>query len=286
MYRPRRRGRLFLLVFLALSILIITLDFRGGSGGPLERAKDVTAAIVAPIQRGLNAVTRPIGNFFSSIGDLANLRAENERLKAELDGIRSDVNEARNLTSENDELRRMLDLEESWASMDRVAAQVIADAPGNFQWAVMIDKGSADGIKKDMAVITPEGLVGKILDVESSQATVLLLVDPNLGVGSTTEERRLTGIAYGRGEGVDLSLQYVSKEETVAVGNRVMTSNYNGRTFPPGIPIGYVSHVGGDQRASDFQIDVNPYVDFAKLNFVFVLLETGSGSQGSVAADE
>lgn len=283
MYRPRRRGRLFLLVFLALSILIITLDFRGGSGGPLERAKDVTAAIVAPIQRGLNAVTRPIGNFFSSIGDLANLREENERLEAELDSLQTDVSEARNLTAENDELRRMLDLEESWASMDRVAAQVIADAPGNFQWSVVIDKGSNDGIRKDMAVITPEGLVGKILTVDAHQSTVLLIVDPNLGVGSTTEERRLTGITFGRGEGVDLSLQYVSKEENVGVGDRVMTSNYNGRVFPPGIPIGYVSHVGGDQRASDFEIDVNPYVDFGKLNFVYVLLQTGGDVGEGVA---
>lgn len=283
MYRPRRRGRLFLLIFLALSILIITLDFRGESSGPLERAKDVTAAIVAPIQRGLNAVTRPVGNFFSSIGDLANLREENTRLKAQLGQLESDVNEARNLTSENDELREMLGLEQSWASMDRVAAQVIADSPANYRWAVTIDKGTNDGIRKDMAVITPAGLVGKVFSADAHQSVVLLIIDPTLGVGSTTEDRGLDGITAGRGEGADLALQYVSKEEDVNVGDRLMTSNYQGRTFPPGIPIGYVSRVGGDQRASDFEIDVDPYVDFFKLNFVYVLLGTGGDVGEGVA---
>lgn len=280
MYRPRRRGRLLLIVFLALSILLITLDFRGGSGGPLEQARDITSTIVAPIQRGLNAVTRPVGNFFSSIADLASLRSENAELEAELEGIRADVSEARDLAGENDELRDLLELEESWVSMDRVAAQVIADSPGNYRWAVVIDRGATHGIKKDMAVIGPEGLVGKILTVDSHQSTVLLIIDPSLGVGATTDERRLTGIAYGNGEGEDLALRFVSKDEDVQVGDRVLTSNYNGKVFPAGIPIGYVDAIGGDQRASDFDIDVRPYVDFATLNFLYVLLQTGGGSVG------
>lgn len=279
MYRPKRRGRLVLLVFLALSILIITLDFRGGSGGPLERAKEVTEAIVAPIQRGLTAVTRPIGNFFSSIADLADLRDENKRLEAEVNELRAEVNEARDLSGENEELRATLDLDESWASMDRVTAQVIADAPGNYRWAIVIDSGSSDGIKKDMAVITPQGLVGKVLSADTNQSTILLLIDPSLGVGATTEERRLTGIVSGNGEGEDLSLEFVSKDQTVSVGDRVFTSNYNEGVFPPGIPLGFISQIGGDQRDAALDIDVNPYVDFSKLNFVQVLLETGDKVQ-------
>ncbi len=280
MYRPKRRGRLLLLVFLALSILLITLDFRGGSGGPLERAKDITAAIVAPIQRGVTAITRPIGNFFSSLGDLANLREENGRLEAELESISTEINEARNLQDENEELRAVLELDEGWASMERVTAQIIADSPGNYVWAVVIDRGSADGIRRNMAVISPEGLVGKILEVEENESTVLLLIDPNLGAGATTDGRGLTGVVSGNGEGQDLSLEFVSKEEDVRVGDEVVTSNFTGRIFPPGIPIGYVSRVGGDPRSADFDIDVNPYVEFKSLNFLVVLLETGETLPG------
>lgn len=279
MYRPKRRGRLLLLVFLALSILVITLDFRGGSGGPLERAKEITEAIVAPIQRGLTSITRPIGNFFSAIADLADLRDTNRRLESEVAQLREEVGEARDLADENAELRQMLELDESWASMDRVTAQVIAETPGNYRWAVVIDRGESDGIRKDMAVITPEGFVGKILTVGADQATVLLLIDPSLGVGATTDDRSLSGVVYGNGEGEDLSLNFVSKEEVVDVGDLVFSSNYNEGIFPPGIPIGYVSHVGGDQRAAEYEIAVDPYVDFSKLNFVQVLLETGKRVQ-------
>ncbi|HEU4481291.1 MAG TPA: rod shape-determining protein MreC [Actinomycetota bacterium] len=276
MYRRSGRGRLLLLAFLALSVVIITLDFRDDSGGPLERVKDGAQAVIAPIQRGLTTVTRPIGNFFSSIGELANLREENTRLKDELEQAKSDAEIGQGLAEENAELIENLELDKPWFNMDRVAAQVIADAPGNYKWAVVIDRGTSDGIKPDMAVFNPDGLVGKIIPpVDSDQATVLLLIDPNLGASATDEDRDLRGIASGNGEGEDLSLDFVPKGTDVAVGTRIVTSNYNGNVFPRGMLIGYVSAVGGDVRASQAEIDVRPAVDFQDLNIVQVLLETG-----------
>jgi rod shape-determining protein MreC len=279
MYRPKRRGRLLLLVLLALSILIITLDFRGGSGGPLERVKDITQAIVSPIQRGLTTVTRPIGNFFSSIADLADLREENNRLRAEVDDLSARITEAETLADENAELRALHDLNENWASMDRVTAQVYADAPHNYTWEVVINKGSDDGIKKDMAVVTPDGLVGKTIAVAADHSTVILLIDPNQGVGATTEDRGLAGTVSGNGEGVPLKMQNVPKQAELAVGTDLYTSNFAGRTFPPGIPIGTIVAIGGDARDPELDIDVDPAVDFARLNFVYVLLETGPDIQ-------
>lgn len=281
MYRPRRRGRLLLLAFLALSVLVITLDFRGGDGGPLERAKEITQAIVAPIQRGVTAITRPVGNFFSSIADLANLREENGRLRNEVEELTREINQARELAKENAELREFLDLAEPWYTMDAVTAQVIADAPGNYSWAVTISRGADDGVETDMAVITPQGLVGKVINVNADEALVLLLIDPQLGVGATTGERRLLGTVSGNGEGVDLSLNYVSKSESVVLGDNIYTSNRNRSVFPPGIPIGHVSGIGGDARDPNYEISIRPAVDFTTLNFVQVLLETGSGNEGN-----
>jgi len=275
MYRPKRRGRLLLLVFLALSILVITLDFRGGSGGPLERAKEITEAIVAPIQRGLTAITRPIGNFFSAIGDLADLREENKKLEDEVAGLQSEITEARDMAEENAELRELLELDESWATMDRVVAEVIADAPANYRWAIRVDAGTSDGVKKDMAVITADGLAGKVVSVGPNDSTILLLVDPTLGGGATTEQRRLTGVVSGNGFGEDLAMEFVSKQETIRVGDRVITSTYNQGIFPPGIPVGFVSAIGGDARAAEFEIQVNPFVDFARIDHVVIRLETG-----------
>lgn len=275
MYRRNGRGRLLLLVFLALSVIIITLDFRGGSEGPLGRVKDFAQAVVSPVQRGVTTVTRPVADFFSAVGDLTDLREENRRLEDEVESLEAEAARARGLTAENVELRESLELEEPWFSMDKVAAQITGAAPGNFKWAVFIDKGSSDGIEEDMAVITPEGLVGKIFRTSSNQSTVLLMIDPNAGATATTENGSVTGSISGNGEGEDLTLGLVDKEASIEVGDRVITSNFNRGIFPRGIPIGAVSHIGGDTRASQLEIDVAPAVDFSDLNVVIVLLETG-----------
>jgi rod shape-determining protein MreC len=279
MHRRKGRGRAFLLVFLALSILIITLDFRGGAG-PLDRIRDFAGDIVAPIQRGLTTVTRPVGNFFSAIGDLANLREENRDLKDENEQLRAEIEEARNLTEENAELLENLDLEEPWFAKDKVAAEVIADAPGNYRWAITISKGSEDGLREDMAVISPDGLVGKIIPpIQSDTATVLLMIDPNFAAVAVTEEEGVSGSVAGNGEGEPLSLQRVEKGTPIDAGDRIVTSNMNGGIFPRNIPVGFISEIGGDERASLLDISIEPYVDFNDLNVVQVLLGTGDNLQ-------
>jgi rod shape-determining protein MreC len=263
-----------LLVFLALSILIITLDFRDATG-PLDRVRDVSQAVVAPIQRGLATVTRPIGNFFSSIGDLASLRSDNTRLTAEVADMESRIRQAETLLDENAELRRELELSEPWFTKDKVRAEVISDAPGNFRWAVVIDRGSADGIRENMAVVNPDGLVGKILRVDAHQATVHLLIDPRAGAAATTEDIGRSGITSGNGEGEDLSLEFLRKDADIEVGDEIVTSNYNNGVYPPGIPIGTVSAKSGDVRAGELEIDIAPYVDFSDLQVLSVILESG-----------
>lgn len=275
MYRRNGRGRLLVVIFLALSIVIITLDFRGGTSGPLNSVRDFAQSIVAPIQRGITTVTRPIGNLFASVGDLADLREENKRLKAENEQMGSEITQAQDLAEENAELLANLELDESWIGMERVAAQVIGDAPGNFKWAVLIDKGKEDGIEEDMAVINPEGLVGKVIRSSADTALVLLLIDPNIGVAATDEEGSIRGSVTGNGEGEGFSLQYVDKETDIDVGTRIVTSNFNRRIYPRGIPIGFVSDISGDVRATDLDITVSPAVDFTDLNVVQVLIGNG-----------
>jgi rod shape-determining protein MreC len=282
MHRRTGRGRLLLLVFLALSIVIITLDYRGNTG-PLDRFRDVASAVLSPIQRGLNTVTRPVGNFFSSLGDLASLREDNKSLEAENAILRTKVVQAQSLTDENVELREHIDLDAPWFAQSKVAAEVINDAPGNYRWAVVINRGKEVGIQKDMAVINTDGLVGKIIASEEGQATVLLLIDPKAGAAATTEEVGRSGVTSGNGEGEPISLNLVDKEAEIDVGDRIVTSNFNGGIFPPGIPIGEVTGIGGDPRDSELDIDVEPFVDFSDLYVLEVLL--GSGSTVAAGGD-
>jgi len=275
MYRRSGRGRVLLLVFLALSILVITLDYRQGDEGPLKRARDISVAIVAPIQRGITAVFRPVGDFFSSIGEIADLKEKNSELEDELEVVESQVDEARELADENDQLTRLLDLQKTWSAMDTVAAQVIGKVSSNYKWALFINKGRADGIRADMAVVHADGLVGKVVKADSHTSTILLLIDPQAAAGARVEAGRDTGVATGNGISEALSLELIDPNSEVSVYDEVKTSGYDRSIFPPGIPIGVVTEVvtgGGDVEQ---RIDVEPFVDFTALDYVLVLLETG-----------
>ena len=287
MYRRSGRGRLLLLVFIALSIVVITLDFRQNEGGPLQRAKDISVTIVAPIQRGLTAVFRPVGDFFGSIGELGGLRSQNQRLEAQLEAAQSQIDRAEALEEDFAALARLNALDEPWTAMDKVAASVFAYSPSNYRWARSIDKGRAEGIKPDMAVVNSEGLVGKIVrPITDHSATVLLLIDPRGAAGARISSRRDTGKIQGNGESEGLSLELIGSNSEVAVNDLVITSGYDGGIFPPGIPIGLVEEVIGDIRAPDQTIVVQPFVNFTELDFVYVLLESGRSVASSLQGGE
>lgn len=276
MYRRTGRGRLLLVVFLGLCIVLITLDFRQGEGSALDRAKDISAAIVDPIQRGFATVFEPVGDFFSSLADLGDLRSENARLESENAEMAERIDDAESIEGENAELRAQLGLDESWVSMERVHAEVISRASSNFNWYVNIDKGSDDGIREDMAVITPEGLAGKIIKTQADTSTVLLLIDPEGAAAATVRDTRdVIGTIQGHGAGQPLSYDLVDPDVKVKEGDEVVTSYYNQGIFPPNIRIGTVSEVGTDSASAEQDIEVEPYVDFTSLDFVLVLLESG-----------
>jgi rod shape-determining protein MreC len=275
MYRRAGRGRLLLLVFLALSILVITLDFRQGPGGPLDRAKDISIAVVAPIQRGFTAVFRPVGNFFSSIGDLGNLQSENADLKQTIKDLQEKEAQAQAIIDENAHLRALAGLDASWVSAKTVTAAISGRVPSNYKWAYFINKGTADGVQANMAVVNAEGLVGKIVRADAHYSTLLLLIDPQGAAGARVEGGRDTGLIRGNGGNEDLSLDLIGTNSEIAVSAVVVTSGQDG-VFPPGIPIGEVVRVGGAPAETQQTIDVNPNVDFTGLDFVKILIVTPS----------
>ena len=278
MYRRPGRGRMLLLLCLALSITLITLDFRQNPNGFLARIKDVAVAVVAPVQRGLSSVTQPVGDFFTSIGDLANIRSRNRQLQDEVQRMQSELEQARAMEDENRRLHELFDLGRSWPTMRKRTAAVFSKVSANYQWAVFIDKGRADGIRPDMAVIDPEGLVGKVIQADRNQATVLLLIDPEAAAGARLEGEGTTGAVRGNGGSEFLTLEFVQSDANVSVGDEVVTSGYDGGIFPPGIPIGTVARVSGADNALEREIEVDPSANFTALDFVTVLLDTGPHS--------
>ena len=283
MFRRSGRGRLLLAVFLALSIGVITLDFQTEGEGPLDKARDAAGTVVAPIQRGVSVVVRPIRNFFSSVGDLSSLRDENEELRDEVAEYKVRAERAQAIEDDLAQAREALELEEPWFKMDAVAVEVIADQAANYRWSITISKGSADGIEKNMAVVDPSagGLVGKTVGpITENTATVLLLIDANAAAKAKIGKVQDTGFVAGQGAGEPLSMDLVQPDAKVDVGDTVTTATYDGGVFPPNIPIGEVSSVTANETSLTQSIEVEPVVDFDSLDILQVLLETGPIDEG------
>ncbi|MDQ3783306.1 MAG: rod shape-determining protein MreC [Actinomycetota bacterium] len=261
--------------FIALCLLIITLDFRQSRLGPLERARDFATTMVSPLQRGFAVAVRPIDDFFSSIAELRDLRTRNSELEQRLERTIAQSGWSKTLARENRRLHQSLKLQKSYPTMKVVTAQVLGSTPSNYRWAVQIDKGRSTGIRPDMAVVVPGGLVGKVVQVADSSSTVLLLIDPGAAAGARIVQAGASGLITGGGSSDNLSLNLIGNTSRVAVNDTVVTSSYNRGVFPPGIPIGSVAEVGADSRLLEKKIEVEPAVNFTNLEFVDVLVESG-----------
>jgi rod shape-determining protein MreC len=193
------------------------------------------------------------------------LREENQRLKLRLAQLETQAAEASRLAS-------LLAFRDAYPNHPMVFARVIGAASDSGMRVIFINRGESDGIAKDMPVITPDGIVGKVLQVFSGTAQVLLMTDKESGVGAMLENSRTQGVVRGSGEPT-VSLDYIVNEQEVAVGERVLTSGQD-RVFPKGLPVGTVlSAEPRRELRNPFQrIVVRPSARLDRLEEVIVLL--------------
>jgi rod shape-determining protein MreC len=267
-YQAGSRRRTILVMIVITAVALITLDVRGS--GPISTVRGAARDILNPITGAVDSVVSPIGDWIDGVTSAASLKHENTRLQRRLDDARGQEAAARAANEENKDLKRLLDLP-FVDDADSIAAQVIEGAPSNFEMTVQIGKGSSDGVAVDMPVVTGAGLVGSVRAVSRDQATVLLLEDPESGVGVRVERSGTNGVVKGRGDNGTVRLDFVDPAADVAKGEVVYTSGQRDSRFPGGIPVGTVSTV--TKTRGDLQQDVlvKPLVDFSRLDYVKVL---------------
>ena len=266
----RRSSRRSILVLLVVtSVALITLDVRGS--GPITGARGIAHDVMAPIASTADRVFSPVGDWIGGITHAGTYREENARLRKENQELRGQAAQNRAFESENQELARLLDLPYT-EDADAVAARVVSGSPGNFEWTVQIDKGTDAGVAEGMAVVTGDGLVGRIVDASGSRATVLLIRDPVSGVQVVTENARVAGIAQGRTGKETLSLDFIEPGDAIEKGEYVYTSGRDNSRFPSNIPVARVEKIGAKQ-AGDTSRDIvlRPVADLDSLEFVKVL---------------
>lgn len=222
---------------------------------------------VTPLEKALVWMQTSTGNIWRNYFYLRGVRAENRALKAEIE--RMSLERVR-ISQDADQARRLqalLGFKEQFISQT-LAAQVIGGSGSELSRSVFIDKGSRDGLKPDMAVITADGIVGKVLHVYHATSEVLLINDQSSGVGAILDKTRLQGILNGTPAG-ELVLGRVMSDETVPPGEMVLTSGGDG-IFPKGLPVGKVSKVS---PGSDLflNIQVRPAADLSRLEEVLIV---------------
>ena len=264
---PSRHKSLFLLTgVVLLQILMLALQIKRDSEGRLIRVWTVGA--FSPFERagshGIGRVRDVWHHYFA----LQNTSRETEQLRRENDQLKMQVNELQSKAGEADRLALLLDFRKSHEHVPMLGSRVIATSAGTASASVVIDRGSKDGIRKNMGVITPEGVVGKVVEVYDDASEVLLLTDKDSGVGAMLGDSRIQSPVGGTGEPL-LAMKYVANDDTVKLGERVVTSGMD-KIFPRDLPIGTITDI---KPGNPFKtIRVRPSANLARLEEVIVLL--------------
>jgi rod shape-determining protein MreC len=266
----RYRNVCILAGVLFAQVLGLAIQVRRTSGDESSRLIRVWAVnLITPLEKSIIWMQNGTGGVWQNYIYLRGVRQENRDLKMEIEHLRlervrlsEDAEQARRLQS-------LLGFKEQFISKT-LAAQVIGSSGSDLSHSVYIDKGSKDGVGQDMAVITSEGVVGKVLRVYGTTSQVLLINDPSSGVGAILEKSRVQGVLRGTSAG-QVMLDKILSDETVEPGETLRTSGGD-LVFPKGLPIGSVARVNRTPETF-LSVQIKPAANLSKLEEVLVVTQ-------------
>jgi rod shape-determining protein MreC len=264
-FLQRNRVGLAATALMAFSLLLVTASLRSYRSDPvafivLEALRPLQGAVAV----GWGVVTRAWRTYI----DLVDVRAENEILRRRVAELEHQTLRIAEILETDRRLAELLKFRTNFLG-DAQAAMVIARDPFPAFGTVTISKGEADGVRKGMAVVSPQGVVGRILTTSAHSARVLLITDHNSGVDALVQRTRARGIVEGSLDG-RCSMKYLKREEDVTVGDRIITSGLDG-VFPKGLLIGEVTHVTRGTRGLLQVAEIRPAARLETLEEVLVL---------------
>ena len=261
----QRTGYLFLAVMIG-HVVLISAQVNTRRGVPLLQV--VTFGLFAEVQRGTSSLASAMRNGWTNYVSLRDVRGENEVLRQQLAEAQIQLQEQRALADRSRGLLATLELRDR-SNLKSTAAEVIGASTSTDFKTLTIDKGSGDGIRADMAVIAPAGVVGRVVVPSTRAAKVQLLIDSDAAAGVAIERSRSQGVVVGTGEDL-LRMDYVSEVADIVVGDLVVTSGIDG-IYPKGYIVGKVESV--EKSGTNYkQILVRPAVDFSSVEEVLVVL--------------
>ncbi len=270
-FLSRHRDGIVLLAIITASIVSIGVS----SNSVQFRPKQIGRSFAGVIQQSVAAV----GNFFSdtitSVGELSELRRQYNSLAEQMREAEVTSDQLAMLQQENAQLRDALSFARA-SEFSSIPARIIGKEPGSFFSSLTINKGSRDGVGRNMPVIAIQdgerGLVGRITEVGITTSTIMPLVDSDSFVAARLMRSRHEGLVAGQGQDGLLIMNYVPKSARAAigVGDVVITSGMES-LFPEGIRIGTVEAIEGRTYQTSLELELAPSVDYSRVEYVFVV---------------
>jgi rod shape-determining protein MreC len=276
----RYRNPLVLFTLLLVQFLLLALQVRRTDAGvnTLEDTRDghsvrllrsLTAGVITPFERILQGSTSGVRGLWTNYLDLRHEHDKNKELEQTIDRMRLEEASLLEDARQGQRLQEQLGFQRQYIYQTRIAA-VIGGSGTDHSRVLYINKGSSDGVAHDMAVIVPQGIVGKVREVFSHTAQVLVINDQTSGAGVILEKTRIRGILRGNANG-QTQIVGILKDDRIQPGERILTAGGD-QIFPRGLPVGVVKKVITDPDRDEFiVVYVEPYAPLNRIDEVQVI---------------
>lgn len=268
-----------LVAILCLCVILGVISYRFED--KLTPVRSAAESIVLPMQKGINSIGRKLADQMDYVTTMKKTVDTNKKLKKELAKLSAENKLLQQDKYELENFRKLYDLDEQYAGYPKVAARVINGDPTNWNSTFLIDKGTDDGLKKNMNVMAGDGLVGIITKVSKSYARVRSIIDDESNVAGTVLKNSENCIVSGNlnlmNDGV-IDVTGIDGNAKIEDGAEVVTSQISDK-YLPGILIGYVKDLKKDSSNITQNGYLSPVVDFANLDMVFVITEVKNSAE-------
>lgn len=270
MSRKVRRLRVIVILIMVVAIAG-SIHFTSRSRPQLTTAEQAIRDLMSPLQTLFMRISQTVHAFLNSLGQIGSLQQENARLKAEVLELERQLYEMAEYKRENEWLREALEFKKQ-ESYQMLVCEVIGRSPTNLFNTITINRGSNNGVTQGMAVMSGNGVVGTVQSVTATTATVILATDARSAIGGMVQHSGDLVLVEGDPEYSGMLLaKPLSKDVQLQVGDVMVTSGLS-QYFPKGLPIGKVVEIVPSRYHLSFTAYIQPFVDFSRLEYVFILL--------------
>ena len=278
MYRRQVRRRRATLVLLVVACLVlISSHFSEGEDGPLHSAQAGVGSILAPLEEGASRALKPFRDLVNWFDETFDARGENEQLRSEVRDLRAELNRTEEKLKQGRELGRVAKLTaaDPLAAYAPVDARVIGRSASTWNQTLAIDQGEGAGVAVDDAVITGDGLVGRVSSLTGGSARVKLLTDQESSVTAKVIDGPQGVVGAEVGDPGSLIFELITGNQEVKPGAELVTSGFADgplrSRFPPGVPIGEAKEASTGEQQLSQRIHIRPFAELSNIEFVTVL---------------